>query len=692
MKSMFERVTGWVIFYQVLVKLIIVIFRWKELIGDLNPEIIRKLLQVPRVSVPIQGLDDDDDDVDEFIPEDNEQLMKQVASDFFSIISDCSARVVSNYSLYLRLLVMNMNKDPKFSKPFIPVQEIKTQTKYSKYGCGLLLMVIRSHLDPETFPLPDYVKIDAETTEHIQGYLDLINIDDDDDDDVSEDRKLTLQRVFVSMFACIKPNAAHNHSFPAVFYILLSCFRETSGNLESLAARHAIAGVLYCYRLLMLELMAGLDLNEQRGYNEFFVLSRYTPFSALLMTQKLCAAIAKQTSHIPNFFWDCVLGQIDNTSGRIAGQRVTLSMLQTGLQSLRGGIEKEFASIIAGFKDHNKLQLHHFREDPRSSSENYNFKLDSRNKLLVETINNFMGHIYPKLFRNGSLIASAGKTFLSKCVNLRKLMLVYIHMTSGQPARATELEMYTIVNTRERGRTVKQMEDYNIILHQTYGKVDQIRTSDTSTLRFLDPQFGLLFNKYLALVRSVESLIIGMIKLRDDEVDEDVQKRIVIYETYLWVSRGGRQDSNEIRRAFQNTFQKIFNINLSFSQYRHVHIAFMNEHLKCKIDDYSEDFDEQAGHSSEVADQYYARSNFTVDHESRKSYVIKLILSFKWMALLKILPGVIPNSFQPTSEYNYAVTQIASQTEYLRSTAGAVQQAVSLSHCKYYFLSLFEWY
>ena len=257
---------------------IIFICRWKELIGALNPAMIQKLIQVPNVSVEISGLDDDDD-VDELIREDNELLMQQITSDFFSIISECSAKVVRGYSLNLRLMVTNLNSDPNHSKPFIPVQELKTLKKYSKFGCGLLLMVFRSYLYPETMRLPEYVDVDQETIDNIQEYIALFNSN-------NPNRKSKLILIFVSMFAFEKPIATHNHSFPAVFYILLSCFQETSGNLESVAARHAIAGLLYCYRLLMLELMASQCLDEEEDFQKYFSISHYTPASALLSLQR----------------------------------------------------------------------------------------------------------------------------------------------------------------------------------------------------------------------------------------------------------------------------------------------------------------------------------------------------------------------------------------------------------------------
>jgi len=637
---------------------------------------------VLRVSSEIDGLDDDDDVDDDNVDEENLHLLKLVVSDFTSIVLECSRKVVSHYPLTLRLMVMNMNSEEGFSKPFTPVQEQKTLMRYIRVACGLVLMLFRNHMSPQNMKLPDYVSVHHNTSTGISDYLEIVNN--------ASERKRQLLINFLTMLCYKESYNTHNYTFPAVFYVLLYCFKESSGNLESGSARRAIAGLFYIFRLVSLEYLSNEEDFpkdndfDQSQFEEFLKLSRpHTPFAALAMTQKLCVTIAKQTSHIPNFFWDSNMGEIDNTSGRIGGQRVTLSMLRTGLGGLKKDIEREFVSILAGFTGHSVLQLRHFRENAQKTSSYYNFVLEPDNVMLRSVIQNFNNHMFPKLYPNGILDTVAAKSFLSKCNNLQKLFLVYIHMTSGQPARATELELYTIINTEHRGRTIKQMEDFNIVLHQSYGKVDQLKIADSNTLRFLDPSFGLLFNKYLALMRNIECSLIGKIQFSSNETEEDVKKRIATYSTYLWVSRGSRLDSNELGRIFQNVLLDKFQFKVTIGQYRHVHIAFMNEHLKLKIDDFSEDFDEQAGHSSETADQHYARTNFHLDQETRNSYQIKLKTSFKWMKFLEVLPNMMPDAFHPTLEYNLAVTQISSEGEYLRATAGAVQQAVSLSHCKY---------
>jgi hypothetical protein len=111
------------------------------------------------------------------------------------------------------------------------------------------------------------------------------------------------------------------------------------------------------------------------------------------------------------------------------------------------------------------------------------------------------------------------------------------------------------------------MGDGNVAIHQEYSKTNQITGQDTSITRFIAPCIRLVFNLYIGLIRPAEALLITKIHHADNAASTAAFQR---YSTFLFVSNGQVMTHGEIRRIFENTFQKYTGVSLTFGQWRHV--------------------------------------------------------------------------------------------------------------------------
>jgi hypothetical protein len=83
---------------------------------------------------------------------------------------------------------------------------------------------------------------------------------------------------------------------------------------------------------------------------------------------------------------------------------------------------------------------------------------------------------------------------------LLQLLLTLVHMTSGQPARAPELETYLIRRTTKRPRTVFFFQGM-LMLQTIYRKSSQVTGFDMLVSRFLPKEISRLVLMYLVYVR-----------------------------------------------------------------------------------------------------------------------------------------------------------------------------------------------
>lgn len=193
----------------------------------------------------------------------------------------------------------------------------------------------------------------------------------------------------------------------------------------------------------------------------------------------------------------------------------------------------------------------------------------------------------------------AARDYIRKIDRFLQLLLLLVHITSGQPARGTETLSLRHTNTIHHRNVF--IEDGLVSTVTTYHKGYSVTGSTKIIHRYLPREVSELIVYYLWLIlpfcQALEALAFD-------------QK--VLSTPYLWGDPDMRKDSYKLTSALKMHTSKCFNTALNVTTYRHLSIAMSRTHLQCggfKRDYGLEESasDHQSAHSSWTAGTIYAR-------------------------------------------------------------------------------------
>jgi hypothetical protein len=218
---------------------------------------------------------------------------------------------------------------------------------------------------------------------------------------------------------------------------------------------------------------------------------------------------------------------------------------------------------------------------------------------------------------------------------LRRLFLL-IHLTSGQPARGTELLSLRHSNTMQ-GHHRNIFIDHGMVSTVTSFHKGYTVTGSTKIIyRYLPKQVGELLVYYLWLVLPFWQ-----------RLDILALHRTQPASPFLWPRNGAAGDSKMLGEVIRKAFEDELGIAMDVPSYRHVAIAISRKHLPCggfKRDYGLEDskFDRQSTHSSWTAGSIYARGlEEAAGHvEARKAEYRSV--SREWHTFLGFQPASLP--------------------------------------------------
>ena len=272
-----------------------------------------------------------------------------------------------------------------------------------------------------------------------------------------------------------------------------------------------------------------------------------------------------------------------------------------------------------------RLRESHFYEDGNS----FSLKESTMRSGLNQAFKSYLSLVVSKLQNNGQLDSVKVESYQSVSEKLLKYMIILMHLSSGQPARATEIEQITLRNYGDFKRSLRVMGNGELLLHYQYSKNSSRSGDSKDVLRFLFKKLEKIFKIYLALIRPT---LISLSQFVDKPGDTAVQKnnRKFNLETYLCVHVDGSKMTSEfISKLFGKVWKQYIGSYLTFSQNRQVQIAFMRKHLRqivALIDDsntYEEEsdiFDTQSGHSSSIANTHYGRTEYSIGRHSDEHF------------------------------------------------------------------------
>lgn len=230
----------------------------------------------------------------------------------------------------------------------------------------------------------------------------------------------------------------------------------------------------------------------------------------------------------------------------------------------------------------------------------------------------------------------AGMSWLLEAGKVVVLLLSLIHVTGGQPGRATEMAEVLI---RNKGRDPGIRKDFGSTFITTYyNKNTSEHGGDVFVARLLPQQVAECLDKYLLYIRPVEMMIARA-------VFQDSAKVVDNYRFYLFTVGGERLEGDRLSAHFSEFAMKYFLFDgCGFRVWRQLVIAMCREHIEPSywrlIDNHAGDL--QAGHGTSTGRASYGRSLDEHEYLTTDLFIEYARYSRSWHVVLGLVPGEEP--------------------------------------------------
>jgi hypothetical protein len=265
-----------------------------------------------------------------------------------------------------------------------------------------------------------------------------------------------------------------------------------------------------------------------------------------------------------------------------------------------------------------QLNLNQLTDDPTNNKRGWNFLQDPRNHAVLSTTGqrwlldrvltvDWLRAEWVEVRPSDSQMvwhASVVDHYLQQVDQFLERLLLLIHLTAGQPARATELLSLRHSNT-VCGRHRNIFIEHGLVSTvTTYHKGYSMTNSTKIIHRYLPAEVSELVVYYLWLIlpfaRAIQRLAYGSGSWGGPR------------SPFLWASGQGSWDGSRLRAVLQREAHTYLQTKLNVISWRHAAIAISRAHLQCggfKRDYGADDnlIDHQASHGSWAAGTVYAR-------------------------------------------------------------------------------------
>ncbi|KAJ2437274.1 hypothetical protein GGF42_008683 [Coemansia sp. RSA 2424] len=299
---------------------------------------------------------------------------------------------------------------------------------------------------------------------------------------------------------------------------------------------------------------------------------------------------------------------------------------------------------------------------------------------------------------------AAMREWLGRMDALLDTIAFAIHISGGQPARAPELASIMLRNDQISRRGIFAKRD-TLCLVTTYWKGQSIYQSQREVARYLPKELAQLVLQYLVLIRPCICQV-TMILLANDVAEQQAIARV--YDNYLFACNGQPTTAVHLRQSFACHWALYTKYDVNFQDYCQFSRAFIinlchegkEENMQLiSSDGDSEDIspsdfvvdlanlhgqqlmdtsiDFQAGHSNNIAERVYGRSNETMATISSLVDLQFFIISGLWHSLLRkyhmsalsVVPAIISN--KRTADFDLTRAPAAKRTITEAADSGA---------------------
>lgn len=353
-------------------------------------------------------------------------------------------------------------------------------------------------------------------------------------------------------------------------------------------------------------------LDEMR--ERFMIYGSRSPFNWALRLRAYGKKICNRTTSLGYIGWSDDKEQLSYKSTELRMDRfqgwvrTEVELIQTQLEDLlllHPDERKE--DIVPGFI------LHRLKDNPSKNTRSWSFLVDPRNQeelpdrsrwLLDRVLDNeWLRDEFLKIETKGPFhwLTHSVNHYLARVDRFLERLLLLVHLTSGQPARGTEIISLRYQNTVQGHLRNIFVEDGLVSTVTAYHKGYSVFGSTKIIHHYLPKEVGELLIYYLWLIRPFTEKL-RRLAFGDKEPPSP----------FVWAAGKTSWDSSRLSSALKEEAKVHLHTDLNISVYRHIAIAISKTHLACggfKRDCGLEDnpADGQATHTPWTAGTIYAR-------------------------------------------------------------------------------------
>lgn len=358
--------------------------------------------------------------------------------------------------------------------------------------------------------------------------------------------------------------------------------------------------------------------------NRFMIRGSHSPIEHILDLRAYGLKIARESTSIGHIDWDRETIFYSGISFSMSNFRGFIHGLVHSTRTIL--YDKILFKSINRSRDIPLIPWETIHENPLDNSPYSNFLNNPQSDLTISRPQNWL---FDRIYLNKDLLRRFEipgsefhwnrkrlETYFESITLFLEKLLILIHISGGQPARAPKILSLQYSNSTKTGLRNIFYENGLICFVTYYHKGYSISGSTKIIHRYLPREIGELLVYYLWLI------VPFLQRIYQDQTPNRIFSSYLFQKISLNKSRAIRLTSDDLRRITKRETQIGLGLVINPSQYRHLAIGISRKFLKKEIrfetddhenndqedHDYSDDIvDLQAGHSTRVSGLTYAR-------------------------------------------------------------------------------------
>lgn len=443
---------------------------------------------------------------------------------------------------------------------------------------------------------------------------------------------------------------------PLERYLILESLQADGSHLPPHRITNTLAAFKYLLRLCMLREFAfpHVIIRTKDDIQDFVQFAPWvheklanTTFSLLCSLQHRASALAYETQGDFRLYWP----EPNNPSVlSYKGYTIHVKDIQEMFRAMEDDLINDFESKISlnlRFT-HSGNQL---TEDPSQSKVGYSFLEDNRNNLgchrgdMLQAVMTSPALFTRFCYMQDSQVCwkkNALQAWLQDYAQFMLTLLTRCEMTSGGPARGTELTamQYRSTPTR-RQRNFMVFGQYHVLL-RTYTKTSAITGQDRLIPAALDGPIGDLIIQELVFTRPFAEFAALQVYGNDTAL---------LYYNHLFVHKDRLFITDDLSVNMKRYTNRYLCVELGVNAWRHIAIALRRKLCKWETSVMEDELEdtigaEQAGHTAQTEKMKYGLSPDALLGQSEDVLPHFLEASVGWQKAMKIVPGNLIASFK----------------------------------------------